>query len=47
MNSFLTNFENLMRKSEEEKYKIKVLMKKNIKKFTLFNHYKSLEKIIS
>ena len=45
--SFLLNFENLMRKSEEEKYKIKVLMKKNIKKFTLFNHYKSLEKIIS
>ena len=47
MNSFLLNFENLMKTSEEEKYKIKVLMKKNIKKFTLFNHYKSLEKIIS
>ena len=47
MSSFLLNFENLMRKSDEEKYKIKVLMKKNIKKFTLFNHYKSLEKIIS
>jgi len=47
MNSFLLNFEKLMKKSDEEKYKIRVLMKKSIKKFTLFNHYKSLEKIIS
>ena len=37
----------MMKTDEKTKFKIKLSMKKNINKFTLFQHYKKLSKLIS
>ncbi len=44
--SFINSFENLIRSNEIEKFNIKKKMKKDIKKFTLIEHFRSLRKII-
>ena len=44
--SFLDTFDNFLNTEEAERYKMKISMKRSIKKFTMFNHYKNLEKII-
>ncbi len=44
--SFINSFENLVKSNEVEKLNIKRKMKKDIKKFTLINHYLALSKII-
>ena len=44
--SFINSFENLIRSNEIEKLNIKKKMKKDIKKFTLIEHFRTLRKII-
>ena len=44
--SFINSFENLIRSNEIEKLNIKIKMKKDIKRFTLINHYLALTKTI-
>ena len=44
--SFINSFKNLIKSNEIEKLNIKKKMKKDIKKFTLINHYLALSKII-
>ena len=44
--NFINIFENLIRSNEIEKFNIKKKMKKDIKKFTLIEHFRTLRKII-
>ena len=44
--SFLDTFDNFLNTEKAERYKMKISMKRTIKKFTMFNHYKNLKKII-
>tara|TARA_A100001015_G_scaffold286868_1_gene356052 strand:+ start:321 stop:1454 length:1134 start_codon:yes stop_codon:yes gene_type:complete len=44
--SFVRSFENLVNSDKDFKHNMKVNMKKNVKKFTLFRHYLKLNKII-
>tara|TARA_B100000989_G_scaffold270718_1_gene227017 strand:- start:32884 stop:34011 length:1128 start_codon:yes stop_codon:yes gene_type:complete len=44
--SFIRSFENLVNSDEDFKHNMKIKMKKNVKKFTLFRHYLKLNKII-
>ena len=44
--SFINSFENLVKSNEIEKFSIKKRMKKDIKKFTLIEHFRTLRKII-
>ena len=46
MKSFLDTFDNFLNTEKAERYKMKISMKRTIKKFTMFNHYKNLKKII-
>ena len=44
--SFINSFDEMIKTDEKTKFKIKLSMKKNINKFTLFQHYKKLSKLI-
>jgi len=44
--SFIKAFENLIKTNDETKFKMRVSMKKSLKKFTIFNHFNSLKKIL-
>ncbi len=44
--SFIKAFENLINTNDETKLKMRVSMKKSLKKFTMFNHFNSLKKIL-
>ena len=44
--SFVKSFESFQETSETQKLKMKINMKKDIKKFTIFRHYQDIKKII-
>jgi len=43
---FLLSFEKIITSSNEDKFKKKILLKKKCKEFTLFNHFRILNKIL-
>ncbi len=44
--SFIKSFENFIETNKSQKLKMKINMKKDIKKFTIFRHYQNIKKII-
>ena len=46
-NSLKKSLEKFVKMSDEEKFKNKVQLKKNVKKFTKFRHFKILDKILN
>ena len=44
--SFIKSFESFLETSKTQKLKMKINMKKDIKKFTIFRHYQEIKKII-
>ena len=44
--SFIKSFESFLKTDKSQKLKMKINMKKNIKKFTIFSHYQNIKKII-
>ena len=45
--SFLNSFDEMIKTDEKVKFKMKMSMKKSIKKFTLFQHYQKISKLVS
>ena len=44
--SFIKSFESFLKTDKSQKLKMKINMKKDIKKFTIFSHYQNIKKII-